>query len=57
MEKKKPEEAYFSEGYPESQKEKSITQVLYDFIEYLKTKRKVSKLLKFLRIKKRNKIL
>ncbi len=50
--KKKPEEAYFSEVYPESQKENSITQVLYDLIEYLKTKRKISKLLKFLKIKK-----
>ena len=49
---KKPDEAYFSEDYPESQKENSITQVLYNFIEYLKSKRKLSKLLKFLKIKK-----
>ncbi|KKN52614.1 hypothetical protein LCGC14_0610690 [marine sediment metagenome] len=49
---KRPDEAYFSEGYPESQKEGSRTQVLYNFIEYLKTKRKISKLLKFFKIKK-----
>ena len=51
--KKEPEEAYFSEEYPESQKESSITQVLYDFIEYLKNKRKISKVFNFLRIKKK----
>ena len=50
--KKEPEEAYSSEEYPESQKESSITQVLYDFIEYLKNKRKISKVFNFLRIKK-----
>ncbi|KKM87262.1 hypothetical protein LCGC14_1270660 [marine sediment metagenome] len=50
---KRPDEAYFSEGYPESQKESSITQVLYDFIEYLKNKRKFSKIYNFLRIKKK----
>ena len=49
---KRPDEAYFSEEYPESQKESSITQVLYDFIEYFKTKRKISKLIKLLKIKK-----
>ena len=50
---KRPDEAYFSEGYPEAQKESSITQVLYDFIEYLKNKRKFSKIFNFLRIKKK----
>ncbi len=49
---KRPDEAFFSEGYPEPMKEKSNPQVLYEFIEHLKTKRKVLKLLKFLKIKK-----
>jgi len=49
---KKPDEEYFSEGYPEPMKEKSNPQVLYEFIEHLKTKRKVLKLPKFLKIKK-----
>jgi len=43
----------YLEEYPESQKESSITQVLYDFIEYLKNKRKISKVFNFLRIKKK----
>ena len=46
---KRPDEAYFSEGYPETQKENSIAQVLYDFIEYLKNKRKISKILNYLK--------
>ena len=49
---KRPDEAFFSEGYPEPMKEKSNPQVLYEFIEHHKTKRKVLKLLKFLKIKK-----
>jgi len=48
---KRPDEAYFSEGYPESQKENSITQVLYDFIEYLKNKRKISKIVNYIKKK------
>ncbi|HEC38107.1 MAG TPA: hypothetical protein ENI29_07715 [bacterium] len=50
---KRPDEAYFSEGYPESQKESSITQVLYDSIEYLRNKRISSNIFNFLRIKKK----
>lgn len=49
---KKPDEVYFSEKYPESQKENNDTSVLYDFIEYLKSKKKILRLLKFLKIKK-----
>jgi len=50
---KKPEEAYFSEGYPEPMKEQSNAQVVHEFIEYLKNKRKFSKIFNFLRIKKK----
>ena len=50
---KKPDEAYFSEGYPEPMKEKSNTQVLYEFIEHLKKKKKFSRIYKFLSIKKK----
>ncbi len=50
---KKPDEAYFSEGYPEPMKKQSNSQVLYEFIEYLKNKRKFSKIFNFLRIKKK----
>ncbi len=51
---KRPDEAYFSEGYPEPMKEKSNAQVLYEFIEYLKNKKKFSRIYKFLSIKKSN---
>lgn len=47
-----PDEAYLSEGYPKSQNKNNPTEVLSDFIKYLKAKRKISQLLKFLRIKK-----
>lgn len=49
----RPDEAYYSEGYPEPMKEESYTQILYEFIEHLKNKRKFSKVFNFLRIKKK----
>lgn len=50
---KRPDEAYFSEEYPEPMKEKCNTQVLYEFIEHLKNKKKFSRIYKFLTIKKK----
>jgi len=44
-----PDKVYFSANYPPPNLEISKVSILYDFIEYLKSKRKISKF--FLKIK------